>query len=172
MPLQKTKFRFSHNEEPWKYKANLQNKKAEVWPRQNCIAALLKSHFGMETTQQPCRLLLVRRPTKDCFWKENRKMYEFIYIFKRRIYQKNVQIHNMNMKKYCAKNLNARYRLSFKYSRDDVDAFSWTKFDFIQHMYLHWHYFINNSSKWSVKTWRNWKIVIIEIDWWQRTRER
>ena len=51
-------------------------------------------------------------------------MYEFIYIFKRRIYQKNVQIHNMNMKKYCAINLNARYRLSFKYSRDDVDAFS------------------------------------------------
>ena len=109
----KNKFRFSYNEVPWKYTANSQNTHAEVWPQRNCIATLLKSHFGKETTPQTRRLLLVRRPTKDCFWKENR-IYEKIYIY----------IHNTNMMKYCAVNLNASYRLSFKYSRDNTYVFS------------------------------------------------
>ena len=91
----KNKFRFSYNEVPWKYTANSQNTHAEVWPQQNCIATLLKSHFGTETTPQTRRLLLVRRPTKDCFWKENR------------IYEKK-NMHNTNMMKYCAINLNER----------------------------------------------------------------
>ena len=41
------------------------------------------------------------------------------------------------MIKYCAINLNARYRLNFKYSRDDTFVFSKNTFDFLQHMYLH-----------------------------------
>ena len=41
------------------------------------------------------------------------------------------------MMKYCAINVNARYRLSFKYPRDDTYVFSKKIIDFIQHMYLH-----------------------------------
>ena len=37
---------------------------------------------------------------------------------------KNIYIHNTNMTKYYAINLNARYRLNFKYSRDDTYVFS------------------------------------------------
>ena len=83
-----------------------------------------------------------------------------------------IYIHNTNMMKYCAINLNERYRLSFKYSRDNTYVFSKNIIDFLQHMYLHWHYFIKNSSRWSVKMWKNWKMVFIEIDWSQRIRER
>ena len=103
----KNKFRFSYNEVPWKYTANSQNTHAEVWPQQNCIATLLKSHFGTETTPQTGHSLLVRRPTNYCFWKKNR------------IYEKNT-----NITKYCAIKLNERYRLSFKYSRDNTYVFS------------------------------------------------
>ena len=76
----KNKFRFSHNEVPWKYRVNSQNTYTEVWPQQNCIAALLKSNFGLEITLQTRRSLLVRRPMKDCFWKEN-CVYEKIYMY-------------------------------------------------------------------------------------------
>ena len=38
------------------------------------------------------------------------------------------------MTKYCAKNLNARYRLNFKYSRDNTYVFSKNMFDFLQDM--------------------------------------
>ena len=34
-----------------------------------------------------------------------------------------IYIHNTNMMKYCAINLNERYRLSFKYSRDNTCVF-------------------------------------------------
>ena len=40
------------------------------------------------------------------------------------------------MMKYCAVNLNARYRLNFKHSRDDTYVFSKKLFDFLQHLYL------------------------------------
>ena len=146
MPLQKNKFRFSYNEVLSKYTANSQNTHAKVWPQQNFIATLLKSHFGMEATLQTRRLLLVRRLMKDRFWKENR-IYERIYIY----------IHNTNMMKYCAINLTERYRFSFKYSRDNAYVSSKNIIDFLQHMYLHWHYFIKNSSRWSLKMWKNWK---------------
>ena len=47
-------------------------------------------------------------------------------------------IYNTNLTKYWAINLNARYRLNFKYWRDDTYVFSKNKkFDFMQHMYLH-----------------------------------
>ena len=71
----KNRFTFPSNEVSWKHIANSQNTHAEVWPQQNCMATLLKSHFGTETTPQTSRLLLVKRPTKECFWKENR-IYE------------------------------------------------------------------------------------------------
>ena len=41
------------------------------------------------------------------------------------------------MMKYCAINLNERYRLSFKYSRDNTYVFSKNIIDFLQYMYLH-----------------------------------
>ena len=41
------------------------------------------------------------------------------------------------MTKYCAINLNARYRLGFQYSRDGTYVFSKKLIDFIQNMYLH-----------------------------------
>ena len=168
MPLQKNKFRSFHKDVPWKYAANSQKTHAEVWPQQNCIATLLKSHFGTETTPQTRRLLSVKRPTKDCFWKENR-----IYEKKKKITYIYIYIHNTNMMKHCAINLNERYRLSFKYSRDNTYVFSKKKIiDFIQHMYLHWHYLIKNSSRWCVKMSKNWKMVSIEIDWSQRIREK
>ena len=61
---------------------------------------------------------------------------------------------------YCAINLNTRYWLGFKHSRDNKHVFRKKIIiikiiiDFIQHMYLHWHYFIKNSSRWSVKMWK------------------
>ena len=135
----------------WKYAANSQNTHAELWPRQNCRTTLLKSHFGTETTPQTRRL--VRWPTKDCFWKENgiyeKKQYRYII------------------------NLNARYRLNFKYSWDDKYVLVKGKmFDFIQHMHLHWNYFIKGSSRWSAKMWENWKMVFIKVDWSQSICER
>ena len=42
------------------------------------------------------------------------------------------EAYNTNMMKYFAINLNARYRLTFKYSRDDTYNFS-KMFDFLQH---------------------------------------
>ena len=86
--------------------------------------------------------LLLKR--ESYLWKN---IYIYIYIY----------IHNTNMMKYCAINLNERYRFSFKYSRDNSYVFSRNIIDFLQHMYLHWHYFIKNSSRWSLKMWKNWK---------------
>ena len=40
------------------------------------------------------------------------------------------------MTNYFAINLNARHRLTFKYSRDDTYKIS-KIFDFLQHIYLH-----------------------------------
>ena len=83
MPLQKRKAslrRCSPKEMPWKYAANLQeNNHAEVWRQQSCIATVLKSDFGTEATPQTRRIFPehspIRKPTEDCFWKEN-WMYE------------------------------------------------------------------------------------------------
>ena len=44
---------------------------------------------------------------------------------------------NTNMSKYCEINLNARYRLNFKYPRDDRYVLVKKIIDFIQHM--SWH---------------------------------
>ena len=63
------------------------------------------------------------------------------------------------MMKHCAINLNERYRLSFKYSRDNTYVFSKKKIiDFIQHMYLHWHYLFKNSSRWCATLWKKKKM--------------
>ena len=59
--------------------------------------------------------------------------------------------------KFCAINLNARYSLNFKHSKDDRYVFSKKIFDFLQYIYLHWDYFIKNCSKWSVKMWQKLK---------------
>ena len=40
------------------------------------------------------------------------------------------------MTKCCAINLNARYRLIFKYSRDDTCVFSKNSFDFLHCIYI------------------------------------
>ena len=38
-------------------------------------------------------------------------------------------------------------------------------FDFIHHVYLHWHYFIKNSTGWSVKMWENWNWLVAKHSW-------
>ena len=75
------------------------------------------------------------------------------------------------MKKCHAKNQNARYRLKFKYSRDDSYDFSKNMFDTLHHMYFYWLYFVKNSSRWSVTIWKNWKMLFIEINCLQSIRE-
>ena len=72
--------RASHKEVPGECGGNSkENTHVKVWPQQNCMATLLKSHFGMEATTQTRRILLehspLRKPTGDCFWKDNR-IYE------------------------------------------------------------------------------------------------
>ena len=103
----KDKNRDSHKKVTWKCRPNSKNTHAKVWPWQFCIANLLESHCGTEATLKTSCLPLVRRPMEGCFWKENR-IYENIYI------------HNTNMTKYCAINLNARYKLNFKHSRNET----------------------------------------------------
>ena len=82
------------------------------------------------------------------------------YLWKKNIHK---YIYNTNMTKYCAINLSARYRLNFKYSRDDTYVFSNNMFDLLQHMHFHWHYFVKVSSRWPATMWENWKMVFIKI---------
>ena len=51
------------------------------------------------------------------------------------------------MMKHCAVNLNERYRLSLNIQEITHMFLVKKKNDFIQHMYLHWHYLIKNSSR-------------------------
>ena len=72
--------RCSHKEVPGECGGNSQeNTHVKVKPQQSCIATTLKSHLGMEATTQTHRILLehspLRKPTEDCFWKDNR-IYE------------------------------------------------------------------------------------------------
>ena len=70
----------SHKTVFWKHAANLQeNTHVEMWFRQNCKAALLKSHFSISVLLSIWRLfskhIFTRTAMEGCFWTN------FMYIF-------------------------------------------------------------------------------------------
>ena len=53
--------------------------------------------------------------------------------------------------------------LNFNYSRDDAYVISKNISGYMQHMYLHWHQLIENSSRWFVTMWES-LLMFIEND--------